>query len=138
MRKLHRLYLSPASVYGILQLLYHSCLELCLLVVMVVSMSSQLSLLLVVVGRSVVMALAVMAITFLPASNLFFRVGFVIAERNLYLPLSGYCILFSLGAVQISSFRHLREVLQMFLCCIIFTFCFSRKSFQRMLRFIIF
>uniref|UniRef100_A0A8C5AZZ4 dolichyl-phosphate-mannose--protein mannosyltransferase n=1 Tax=Gadus morhua TaxID=8049 RepID=A0A8C5AZZ4_GADMO len=30
---------------------------------------------------------------FIPASNLFFRVGFVVAERVLYMPSMGYCIL---------------------------------------------
>ncbi|XP_056443855.1 protein O-mannosyl-transferase TMTC1 [Gadus chalcogrammus] len=30
---------------------------------------------------------------FVPASNLFFRVGFVVAERVLYMPSMGYCIL---------------------------------------------
>ncbi|XP_071942177.1 protein O-mannosyl-transferase TMTC1-like [Antedon mediterranea] len=43
--------------------------------------------------RAVLMGLVVLAIPFLPASNLFFRVGFVIAERILYIPSMGYCIL---------------------------------------------
>ncbi|KAH9416126.1 Protein O-mannosyl-transferase tmtc4 [Dermatophagoides pteronyssinus] len=33
-------------------------------------------------------------ITFLPSSNIFFQVGFVIAERNLFLPILGYCTVF--------------------------------------------
>jgi len=33
-----------------------------------------------------------MGITFLPSSNVFFYVGFVIAERIMYLPSMGYCI----------------------------------------------
>ena len=32
------------------------------------------------------LSLALLVIPFLPASNLFFRVGFVVAERILYLP----------------------------------------------------
>lgn len=36
-------------------------------------------------------------IPFLPASNLFFRVGFVVAERVLYLPSAGYCMLLTFG-----------------------------------------
>jgi hypothetical protein len=43
------------------------------------------------------MALALIIIPFLPASNLFFRVGFVIAERILYLSSIGLCILVVLG-----------------------------------------
>jgi hypothetical protein len=41
-------------------------------------------------------------IPFLPASNIFFPVGFVVAERVLYLPSMGFCLLVALG---INSFR---------------------------------
>lgn len=47
------------------------------------------------------MALSFMVISFLPASNLFFRVGFVVAERVLYLPSIGYCILLTTGLRQL-------------------------------------
>lgn len=43
------------------------------------------------------MALALMIVPFLPASNLFFRVGFVIAERVLYLSTAGFCIVVVMG-----------------------------------------
>lgn len=36
-------------------------------------------------------------VPFLPASNIFFRVGFVIAERILFLPSTGYCLLVTQG-----------------------------------------
>ncbi|XP_069746588.1 protein O-mannosyl-transferase TMTC4 isoform X3 [Narcine bancroftii] len=39
--------------------------------------------------------ITLMIIPFLPASNIFFRVGFVIAERVMYLSSTGYCILLS-------------------------------------------
>lgn len=39
------------------------------------------------------------ALTFLPASNLFFPVGFVVAERVLYLPSLGFCFLVGHGFV---------------------------------------
>ena len=42
-------------------------------------------------------ALALMAVPFLPASNLFFPVGFVVAERVLYLPSMGFCLLVAIG-----------------------------------------
>ncbi|XP_052850710.1 protein O-mannosyl-transferase TMTC1 [Drosophila gunungcola] len=43
------------------------------------------------------MAVAFLVLPFLPASNLLFYVGFVMAERVLYLPSVGYCLLFGLG-----------------------------------------
>ena len=44
--------------------------------------------------------LALLGITFAPASNIFFTVGFSVAERVLYLPSMGYCVLLTtlLGA----------------------------------------
>ncbi|GCB71148.1 hypothetical protein scyTo_0001476, partial [Scyliorhinus torazame] len=41
-------------------------------------------------------------IPFLPASNVFFRVGFVIAERVIYLSSAGYCMLLSYGICTLS------------------------------------
>ena len=48
--------------------------------------------------RPLILAVCLMVFPFLPASNLFFPVGFVIAERVLYLPSMGYCLLVALGA----------------------------------------
>ncbi|KAJ8373586.1 hypothetical protein SKAU_G00041660 [Synaphobranchus kaupii] len=45
----------------------------------------------------VVFSLGLMAVPFLPASNLFFYVGFVIAERVLYIPSMGFCLLVAVG-----------------------------------------
>lgn len=42
-----------------------------------------------------------MTFTFLPASNLFFLVGFVVAERVLFLPSMGFCILIAFGATHL-------------------------------------
>ncbi|XP_015978681.2 protein O-mannosyl-transferase TMTC4 isoform X1 [Rousettus aegyptiacus] len=47
--------------------------------------------------RILTLGLGFLIIPFLPASNLFFRVGFVVAERVLYLPSAGYCMLLTLG-----------------------------------------
>lgn len=46
----------------------------------------------------VVLSIALLTLPFLPATNLFFYVGFVVAERILYLPSVGYCLLVGLGA----------------------------------------
>ncbi|KAM6436763.1 protein O-mannosyl-transferase TMTC1 isoform 2-T2 [Liasis olivaceus] len=43
--------------------------------------------------REVLVGLLFLIFPFIPASNLFFRVGFVVAERILYMPSMGYCIL---------------------------------------------
>ncbi len=43
------------------------------------------------------LSLGMTALPFLPASNLFFPVGFVVAERVLYLPSMGFCLLVAYG-----------------------------------------
>lgn len=51
---------------------------------------------LIVGTRNDIAAICLMILTFLPASGLI-KVGFVIAERVLYIPSIGFCILISLG-----------------------------------------
>ncbi|XP_054714335.1 protein O-mannosyl-transferase TMTC3-like [Uloborus diversus] len=46
---------------------------------------------------SVVMSLSLLIVPFIPASNLLFPVGFVIAERVLYIPSMGFCMLVAHG-----------------------------------------
>ena len=46
---------------------------------------------------SVLFSLFMALLPFVPASNLLFPVGFVIAERILYLPSMGYCLLVAIG-----------------------------------------
>lgn len=43
------------------------------------------------------MGVTMLVIPFLPASNIFFNVGFVLAERTLYIPSAGYCLLVVIG-----------------------------------------
>ncbi|XP_064785639.1 protein O-mannosyl-transferase TMTC2-like [Oncorhynchus masou masou] len=45
----------------------------------------------------VLFSLGLLAVPFLPATNLFFYVGFVIAERVLYIPSMGFCLLLAVG-----------------------------------------
>ncbi|RXN01396.1 hypothetical protein EOD39_6914 [Acipenser ruthenus] len=45
----------------------------------------------------VVFSLGLLMVPFLPATNLFFYVGFVIAERVLYIPSMGFCLLVTVG-----------------------------------------
>jgi hypothetical protein len=42
-------------------------------------------------------SLVFLILPFLPASNLFFPVGFVVAERILYIPSMGLCMLIAYG-----------------------------------------
>lgn len=46
----------------------------------------------------VLFSLCILSLPFLPATNLFFYVGFVIAERVLYIPSIGFCLLVATGA----------------------------------------
>lgn len=48
-------------------------------------------------SAAILLSIALLALPFLPAANLFFYVGFVVAERILYLPSVGYCLLVGLG-----------------------------------------
>ncbi|XP_020604755.1 transmembrane and TPR repeat-containing protein 2-like [Orbicella faveolata] len=48
--------------------------------------------------QAALIALTIVMFSFLPASNLFFYVGFVVAERILYIPSVGFCLLIAIGA----------------------------------------
>ena len=52
----------------------------------------------------VLFSVSMALIPFLPASNLLFPVGFVLAERVLYLPSLGVCLLIAMGAQRIKVF----------------------------------
>lgn len=54
-------------------------------------------------NRNELIALSLLVLPFLPASGLI-RVGFVIAERVLYVPSIGYCLLLSMGFVKLKKF----------------------------------
>ena len=48
-----------------------------------------------------IMGLAIIILPFIPAMNIFFYVGFVVAERVLYIPSMGYCIVVGSGLSQL-------------------------------------
>jgi tetratricopeptide (TPR) repeat protein len=56
-------------------------------------------------ASTTIFALALTILPFLPATNLFFYVGFVIAERLLYLPSMGFCLLAALGLHKFATFQ---------------------------------
>uniref|UniRef100_H3ACM1 dolichyl-phosphate-mannose--protein mannosyltransferase n=1 Tax=Latimeria chalumnae TaxID=7897 RepID=H3ACM1_LATCH len=63
-------------------------------------------------SKTVIMALCLIVLPFIPASNLFFPVGFVVAERVLYVPSMGFCILVAhgWGKISISFFSNLTKL----------------------------
>ncbi|CAH1124555.1 unnamed protein product [Ceutorhynchus assimilis] len=48
-----------------------------------------------------IFALSLIILPFLPASNLFFYVGFVVAERVLYIPSAGFCLLIGIAGARL-------------------------------------
>ncbi|XP_040264538.1 protein O-mannosyl-transferase TMTC3 isoform X1 [Bufo bufo] len=81
-------------------------------------------------SKTVLMGLCLMALPFIPASNLFFPVGFVVAERVLYVPSMGFCILVAHGWKKLSSkSSRLRKLSWIFLALVLFTH--AVKTFNR-------
>jgi protein O-mannosyl-transferase len=58
-----------------------------------------------------------MVLPFLPASNLFFPVGFVVAERVLYIPSMGFCIMVAYGWSKLAGYSKPRFDLILFVKC---------------------
>ncbi|KAJ8032295.1 Transmembrane and TPR repeat-containing protein 3 [Holothuria leucospilota] len=71
-------------------------------------------------SRQVSMGLAFLVFPFLPASNIFFCVGFVIAERILYTPSIGYCMLVVIGVQQLLKQKRFKNVVYLFLLVTVF------------------
>ncbi|CAH1403315.1 unnamed protein product, partial [Nezara viridula] len=71
--------------------------------------------------REVLLALSCIVIPFSIASNVLFRVGFVIAERILYLPSIGYCMLIALGIQQLKTYFKNTYLINAFLMFLLIT-----------------
>lgn len=54
-------------------------------------------------AKMVGFSVSLMVFPFLPASNLFFPVGFVVAERVLYIPSMGYCLMVAYGMSRLAT-----------------------------------
>ncbi|XP_019850995.1 PREDICTED: transmembrane and TPR repeat-containing protein 1-like [Amphimedon queenslandica] len=64
-------------------------------------------------GDTVVgIGMSFLLIPFLPSAGIIFKVGFVIAERVLYLPSLGYCLLLSVGAERLSKRIYNKKIVQ--------------------------
>ncbi|CAH1799956.1 unnamed protein product [Owenia fusiformis] len=70
--------------------------------------------------QALILGLAMLVLPFIPASNLFFPVGFVVAERILYLPSMGFTILVTLGfEVVLERKRAWRHLLWLLMACML-------------------
>ncbi|XP_068132940.1 protein O-mannosyl-transferase TMTC3 [Hyperolius riggenbachi] len=80
-------------------------------------------------SKTVLMGLCLLVLPFIPASNLFFPVGFVVAERVLYVPSMGFCMLVAHGWKKLSCKSGLRKLSWIFLAVVLFTH--AVKTFNR-------
>ncbi|KAJ8974816.1 hypothetical protein NQ317_010393 [Molorchus minor] len=79
---------------------------------------------------AILLSVAFLALPFLPATNLLFYVGFVVAERVLYLPSAGLCLLLGLsGASLWNNCKRYRFVLTV--CLVVVLVAFSVKTIGR-------
>lgn len=73
-----------------------------------------------------------MVLPFLPASNLFFPVGFVVAERVLYMPSMGFCLLIAYGFhAMIEKLRATSQKKLAWCCLGALILIHSTKTYQR-------
>ncbi|XP_064628907.1 protein O-mannosyl-transferase TMTC2-like [Lineus longissimus] len=80
-----------------------------------------------------ILSIALIVFPFIPATNLFFYVGFVIAERVLYIPSLGFCLLVSHGAHIL--YKHCQRKKHfgqsVVACCAVLVAMFSMKTVVR-------
>ncbi|XP_063969709.1 protein O-mannosyl-transferase TMTC1-like isoform X1 [Lytechinus pictus] len=82
--------------------------------------------------RVLACGLLFLAVPFLPASNLLIKVGFVVAERILYIPSLGFCILVCYGIFKMAACltsRSSRAFLS--IATLIMVLCFCRRTWVR-------
>lgn len=81
--------------------------------------------------RLMFLAVSLIVIPFLPAANIFYPVGFVIAERILYIPSAGYCLLVMIGLKKIT--RRIRKQYQIIIMVFLISLygIYMLRSFQR-------
>ncbi|XP_074026010.1 protein O-mannosyl-transferase Tmtc3 isoform X2 [Leptinotarsa decemlineata] len=76
----------------------------------------------------IIMGTSMMVLPFIPASNLFFPVGFVVAERVLYMPSMGFCMLVGYGFHLLSQTKG-KQLVYLFLCLLLL--CHGSKTYLR-------
>ncbi|XP_045472634.1 protein O-mannosyl-transferase TMTC4 [Harmonia axyridis] len=79
-----------------------------------------------------VMGICLMVLPFIPASNLFFVVGFVIAERTLLLPSAGFCFLVVIGFYKLGKKLNKKKIRKtnFYILCIIFACRTIMRNFE--------
>ncbi|XP_021172737.2 protein O-mannosyl-transferase TMTC3 [Fundulus heteroclitus] len=80
-------------------------------------------------AKTVIMALSLIVLPFIPASNLFFPVGFVVAERVLYVPSMGFCVLVAHGFKIVSNKGQLKKLSKVMIGVLLTTH--AAKTFNR-------
>ncbi|XP_074126747.1 protein O-mannosyl-transferase TMTC1 isoform X4 [Sminthopsis crassicaudata] len=81
--------------------------------------------------NEVLVGLLFLVFPFLPASNLFFNVGFVVAERVLYMPSMGYCILFVHGLNKLYSWLNRCGTTTLIMSTLLLLLLFSCKTVKQ-------
>ncbi|XP_051817070.1 protein O-mannosyl-transferase TMTC1 isoform X3 [Antechinus flavipes] len=81
--------------------------------------------------NEVLVGLLFLVFPFLPASNLFFNVGFVVAERVLYMPSMGYCILFVHGLNKLYSWLNRCGATTLMMSTLLLLLLFSCKTVKQ-------
>ena len=82
--------------------------------------------------KATLLSLLLMLLPYLPASNLFFPVGFVIAERVLYLPSMGFHLLVSLGVTRVLGYYKNRYAKKcVYLLLLLFVLLHSVQTIRR-------
>ncbi|ESO96049.1 hypothetical protein LOTGIDRAFT_116230, partial [Lottia gigantea] len=76
-----------------------------------------------------ILSLVLLIVPFLPGSNIFFRVGFVIAERVLYLSSAGMCMLITYGIISLAKGTEKKRVIQIGIILLITLY--TSRSIQR-------
>jgi len=78
-----------------------------------------------------ILGISLTVFPYIPASNLFFTVGFVVAERVLYLPSMGFCMLVGYGSYCILSSKHQQLLSAAKLGLVFLLVIHSLKTLQR-------
>ncbi|XP_034791993.1 protein O-mannosyl-transferase TMTC1 isoform X4 [Pan paniscus] len=81
--------------------------------------------------KEVLVGLLFLVFPFIPASNLFFRVGFVVAERVLYMPSMGYCILFVHGLSKLCTWLNRCGATTLIVSTVLLLLLFSWKTVKQ-------